>query len=49
LEEYYAALEQIEIILTNPGPYSAPMLKLDPKWMPLWDHPEFIRLTKKYS
>jgi tetratricopeptide (TPR) repeat protein len=49
VEEYDAALEQIEILLSNPGPYSAPLLKLDPKWKPLWDHPEFIRLTEKYA
>jgi adenylate cyclase len=49
LEEYDAALEQIEILLTNPGTYSAPMLMLDPKWLPLCDHPEFIRLINKYS
>ena len=49
VEEYDAALEQIEILLSNPGPYSAPLLKLDPRWKPLWDHPEFIRLTEKYA
>ncbi len=49
VEEYDAALVQIEILLSNPGPYSAPFLKLDPKWKPLWDHPEFIRLTGKYA
>ena len=47
--EHDAALEQIEILLSNPGPYSAPLLKLDPKWKPLWDHPGFIKLIKKYS
>jgi len=49
VEEYDAALEQIEILLSHPGPHSAPLLKLDPKWKPLWDHPEFIRLTEKYA
>jgi TolB-like protein/Tfp pilus assembly protein PilF len=49
VEEYDAALEQIEILLSNPGPYSAPLLKLDPRWKPLWDHPEFIRLMEKYA
>ena len=48
VEEYAAALEQIEILLSNPGPFSAPLLQLDPKWKPLWDHPEFTRLTEKY-
>ena len=49
VEEYDAALEQIELLLSNPGPYSAPILKLDPRWKPLWDHPEFIRITEKYA
>ena len=49
VEEYELALEQIEVLLSRPGPYSAPFLKLDPKWKPLWDHPEFIGLTEKYA
>jgi tetratricopeptide (TPR) repeat protein len=49
VEEFDPAMEQIEILLLNPGPYSAPLLKLDPRWKPLWDHPEFIRLTEKYA
>jgi len=48
-DEYDNALEQIEILLSNPGPYSAPLFKLDPKWKPLWDHPEFTNLTEKYA
>jgi TolB-like protein len=47
--DYDQALEQIEILLSHPGPYSAPLMKLDPKWKPLWDHPDFIRLNEKYS
>jgi serine/threonine-protein kinase len=46
--KYEAALEQIEILLANPGPYSAPLLNLDPKWKPLWNHPDFNRLTENY-
>jgi TolB-like protein/Flp pilus assembly protein TadD len=49
VKEYDAALDQIEILISNPGPYSAPLLQLDPKWKPLWDHPEFIRLMEKYA
>jgi TolB-like protein/Tfp pilus assembly protein PilF len=49
VEEYDMALEQLEILLSNPGPYSVPFLKLDPKWKPLWNYPSFIRLTDKYS
>lgn len=49
LEEYDAALKQIEILLSNPGPFSAPLLKLDPRYKPLWDNPEFVRLTNTYA
>ena len=49
LEEYAKALEQIKILLTHPGPFSGPLLKLDPKYKPLWDHPEFIQLTELYD
>ena len=49
VKEYDAALEQLEIILSRPGPYSAALLNLDPKWKPLWDNPKFIRLIEKYS
>lgn len=49
LEDYDNALEQLEILLSKPGPYSAALLKLDPVWKPLWDHPDFIRLTEKYA
>ena len=49
VEEYDKALEQIEIFLSNPSPFSIMLLQLDPKWKPLWDHPDFIRLTEKYA
>jgi tetratricopeptide (TPR) repeat protein len=49
LEEYDAALEKLEFILSKHGPYSAALLKLDPIWKPLWDHPDFVSLTEKYS
>jgi len=49
LGEYDNALGQIEILLSNTGAYSAPLLKLDPRWEPLWDHPEFVRLTDLYA
>ncbi len=49
VEEYDDAFEQLEILLSIPGPYSAPLFKLDPNWKPVWDHPEFIRLTEKYA
>ena len=49
LDEYDAAIQQIEILLSKPGPYSVPKMKLDPKWKPLWYYPGFIRLTERYS
>lgn len=49
VKEYNAALEQLEIILSRPGPYSAALLKLDPKRKSLGDNPKFIRLIEKYS
>jgi len=49
LGENDSALDQIEILLSNTGAYSAPLLKLDPRWKPLWDHPEFVRLTDLYA
>lgn len=44
-----AALDHIEVLLSNTGAYSAPLLKLDPRWESVWDHPEFIRLTDLYK
>lgn len=49
LEEYDAALEHIEVLLSHPGAYSAALLKLDPIWSPLWYQPDFISLTEKYA
>jgi TolB-like protein len=46
---YVKALENIDLLLSNPSFISFQLLKLDPKWKPLWDHPEFIRLTDKYA
>ena len=43
--EYDAALEQIKILLSLPGPLSPKLLQLDPDWKPLWDLPEFKKIT----
>lgn len=48
LKEYDKALKQIEILLSNPGFFSGPFLKLDPKYKPLWDHPDFLQLVEEY-
>ena len=47
--EHGLALEQLDTLLSIPGVLSAKLLRLDPIWKPLWDHPEFIRLTEKYA
>jgi hypothetical protein len=47
--EHGLALEQLDTLLSIPGVLSAKLLQLDPIWKPLWDHPDFIRLMKKYD
>jgi tetratricopeptide (TPR) repeat protein len=47
--EYDAALEQIKLLLSLPGPLSIEFLQLDPDWKPLWDIPEFKKITKVTS
>ncbi len=43
--EYNLALDQIKLLLSLPGPLSAKLLLLDPTWKPLWNLPEFKRIT----
>ena len=47
--EYDAALEQIKLLLSLPGPLSVKLLELDPDWKPLWNLPEFRELIKTAS
>jgi tetratricopeptide (TPR) repeat protein len=47
--EYDAALEQIKLLLSLPGPLSAKLLQLDPDWKPLWNLPEFKKIINKTS
>ena len=47
--EYEAALEQIELLLSIPGPLSTKLLQLDPIWKPLWNYPEFKILLETYN
>jgi TolB-like protein/Tfp pilus assembly protein PilF len=42
--EYDAALEQIKLLLSLPGPLSVKLLQLDPDWKPLWNMPEFKKI-----
>jgi tetratricopeptide (TPR) repeat protein len=38
------AIDQIEFLLSIPGPLSIPWLRLDPAWAPLREHPRFKKL-----
>ena len=40
-----AALDRIEYLLSIPSKLSVPLLKLDPKWDPLRQHPRFKALV----
>jgi serine/threonine-protein kinase len=44
-----AALDKIEYLLSIPGALCVPMLRLNPTWDPLRDHPRFQRLLEQYS
>ena len=47
--EYDLALDRLEYLLSIPCKLSVPLLRLDPKWDPLRDHPRFQELLEKYS
>jgi TolB-like protein/Flp pilus assembly protein TadD len=40
------AIEKLEHLLSIPGEMSVPLLKLDPAWDPLRNHPRFKKLTE---
>jgi tetratricopeptide (TPR) repeat protein len=44
--EFDLALAQIEFLLSIPGELSIPLLRLDPDWAPLRDHPRFKKLLE---
>jgi len=44
--DYEAALEQIEYLISIPGYFSVPLIRLDPIWDPLRHHPRYQRLLK---
>ena len=43
------AIDHLETLLSIPGDLSVNLLKLDPKWDPLRDHPRFIALLEKFA
>jgi len=47
--EYDAAFEQIKLLLTIPSRLSVKLLLLDPAWKPLWNLPEFKKITNSAS
>ena len=47
--EYEAALDLIEYLLSIPCRLSVPLLRLDPRWDPLRDHPRFQRILQEHS
>ncbi|MHC4696687.1 MAG: hypothetical protein ACYTFA_08100 [Planctomycetota bacterium] len=47
--EYDAALDQIEHLLSIPSWLSVPLLRLDPRWDPLRDHPRHKELVQPYE
>jgi serine/threonine-protein kinase len=47
--EAEAALDEIERLLAGPSSLSVHMLRLDPWWDPIRDHPRFKALLAKYG
>jgi serine/threonine-protein kinase len=47
--EYDAAVEQLEYLLSIPSDISVPLLRIDPTWDPLRDHPRFQAMLAKYE
>jgi serine/threonine protein kinase/Tfp pilus assembly protein PilF len=45
--EYNKAIDQLEHLLSIPGPLSIPLLQLDPAWDPLRNHPRFKKLIEQ--
>ena len=39
------AIDRLVYLLSMPGPLSIPLLRLDPAWDPLREHPRFKRLV----
>jgi hypothetical protein len=44
--EYDAAIEKLEYTLSVPSSLSIPLLRLNPAWAPLRNHPRFKELVE---
>jgi serine/threonine-protein kinase len=49
IRDHDAALEQIEHLLSVPAHFSVGLLRLDPMWDPLRDHPRYQALLEEYG
>jgi tetratricopeptide (TPR) repeat protein len=47
--EFEAAVNQLDYVLSIPSWISPPLLRVDPTWAPLRDHPSFQRLLERHS
>ncbi len=47
--EYDAAIDQLEVLLSIPGPVTVAILKFQPEWRPLDDLPRFQQLLRKHN
>lgn len=47
--EYDLALDQIEYLLSIPSFFSVSLLRLDPRWDPVRNHPRCAQLVEKYQ
>ncbi len=49
VDEPEVAIEQLEVLLSVPSPVSTALLRVDPLWDTLRDHPRFQALLAKYE